>query len=146
MKRAGGLIFLKIAESLKYLSNDRKVARMEENRNISLSGTDKDSVITGKVKIAELHDFKGHPFKVEYDMKLFELSKSIEENGVLVPLIVRKNPYGVGYEIMSQKKDEKHLLKKNDPYLETREKEDEFCGRIEVFVVTNWETDMGKQN
>ena len=64
---------------------------MEENRNISLSGTDKDSVITGKVKIAELHDFKGHPFKVEYDMKLFELSKSIEENGVLVPLIVRKN-------------------------------------------------------
>ena len=91
MKRAGGLIFLKIAESLKYLSNDRKVARMEENRNISLSGTDKDSVITGKVKIAELHDFKGHPFKVEYDMKLFELSKSIEENGVLVPLIVRKN-------------------------------------------------------
>ncbi len=101
MKRAGGLIFLKIAESLKYLSNDRKVARMEENRNISLSGTDKDSVITRKVKIAELQDFKGHPFKVEYDMKLFELSKSIEENGVLVPLIVRKNPYGVGYKIIS---------------------------------------------
>ena len=91
MKRAGGLIFLKIAESLKYLSNDRKVARMEENRNI----------ITRKVKIAELQDFKGHPFKVEYDMKLFELSKSIEENGVLVPLIVRKNPYGVGYKIIS---------------------------------------------
>lgn len=34
-------------------------------------------------------------------MKLFELSKSIEENGVLVPLIVRENPYGIRYEIIS---------------------------------------------
>ena len=25
---------------------------------------------------------------------------------------------------------ERHLLKKDDPYLETREKEDEFCDRI----------------
>lgn len=74
---------------------------MEENKNISSQRTDKHSVITEKVKIADLHDFKGHPFKVEHDMKLFELSKSIEENGVLVPLIVRENPYGTGYEIIS---------------------------------------------
>ena len=44
--------------------------------------------------ISELHDFQGHPFKVEHDMQLFELSKSIEEKGVLVPLIVRPNPIG----------------------------------------------------
>ena len=74
---------------------------MEDNRNISSLRTDKHGVITGKVKIAELHDFKGHPFKVEHDMELFKLSKSIEENGVLVPLITRKNPSGCGYEVIS---------------------------------------------
>lgn len=34
-------------------------------------------------------------------MQLFELSKSIEEKGVLVPLIVRPNPDGDGYEIIA---------------------------------------------
>ena len=34
-------------------------------------------------------------------MQLFELSKSIEEKGVLVPLIVRPNPIGSGYEIVA---------------------------------------------
>ena len=34
-------------------------------------------------------------------MQLFELSKSIEEKGVLVPLIVRPNPIGAGYEIIA---------------------------------------------
>lgn len=74
---------------------------MEENRNISSLWTDKHGVIIGKVKIAELHDFTGHPFKVEHDMELFKLSKSVEEDGVLVPLIVRENPNGCGYEIIS---------------------------------------------
>lgn len=50
---------------------------MEESKNISSLGTDKHGVITGKVKIAELHDFKGHSFKVEHDMELFKLDKSI---------------------------------------------------------------------
>lgn len=53
------------------------------------------------VRISELHEFKGHPFKVENDNALFELMKSIEENGVLVPLIVRPNSNGKGYEIVS---------------------------------------------
>ena len=34
-------------------------------------------------------------------MQLFELSKSIEEKGVLVPLIIRANPIGSGYEIVA---------------------------------------------
>ena len=34
------------------------------------------------------------------DMQLFELMRSIEEKGVIVPLIVRDNPYGEGYEIV----------------------------------------------
>lgn len=56
---------------------------------------------TGTVKISELHEFKGHPFKVENDIQLFELMRSIEDKGVLVPLIVRSNPYGEGYEIIA---------------------------------------------
>ncbi|RDY27052.1 chromosome partitioning protein ParB, partial [Lachnotalea glycerini] len=34
-------------------------------------------------------------------MQLFELSRSIEEKGVLVPLIVRTNLHGEGYEIIA---------------------------------------------
>ena len=58
-------------------------------------------VKTETVQITELQDFKGHPFKVERDVALFELSKSIEDKGILVPLLVRKNPHGKGYEIIS---------------------------------------------
>ncbi|MDE7423651.1 MAG: ParB/RepB/Spo0J family partition protein [Lachnospiraceae bacterium] len=53
------------------------------------------------VKISELNVFRGYPFRVEHDRALVELSQSIEENGVLVPLILRKNPYGNGYDIIS---------------------------------------------
>lgn len=54
-----------------------------------------------KVSISELHDFKNHPFKVEKNMELCELMKSIEREGVLVPLLVRNNPVDNGYEIIS---------------------------------------------
>ena len=54
-----------------------------------------------KVRISELHDFEGHPFKVEHDMELFELMRSIEEKGILVPLLVRPNPKSSGYEIIA---------------------------------------------
>lgn len=53
------------------------------------------------VSISELHDFRNHPFKVEKNMELCELMRSIEKEGVLVPLLVRTNPYGDGYEIIS---------------------------------------------
>lgn len=58
-------------------------------------------VSLGNVKISDLHDFKEHPFHVVEDTALFELAKSIEDKGVLVPLIVRANPYGDGYEIIA---------------------------------------------
>lgn len=38
---------------------------------------------------------------MEQDIPLFELMRSIEDKGVLVPLIVRSNPYGDGYEIIA---------------------------------------------
>lgn len=65
------------------------------------SGIYDHDVQAGNVKISELHDFKGHPFKVERDMELFELTRSIEDKGVLVPLLVRANSYGSGYEILA---------------------------------------------
>lgn len=55
----------------------------------------------GMVKIEELHDFKGHPFKVERNQELFELRRSIEQEGILVPLLIRKNPNGEGYEVIA---------------------------------------------
>ena len=51
--------------------------------------------------ISELHDFKGHPFKVERNPELFELRQSIEKEGILIPLLIRKNPNGDGYEIIA---------------------------------------------
>ena len=53
------------------------------------------------VEINQLHDFKNHPFKVEVNTELCELMKSIEKEGVIVPLLIRTNPYGDGYEIIS---------------------------------------------
>ena len=53
------------------------------------------------VDINRLHDFKNHPFKVEMNTELCELMRSIEKEGVLVPLLVRTNPYGDGYEVIS---------------------------------------------
>ena len=74
---------------------------MEKAKAMCSFGTDEYGLQTGNVKISELHDFKGHPFKVEQDIQLFELMRSIEDKGVLVLLIVRSNPYGEGYEIIA---------------------------------------------
>ena len=69
---------------------------MEKTKVTCSFGNDEYGLQTGTVKISDLHDFKGHPFKVEQDIQLFELMRSIEDKGVLVPLIVRSNPYGDG--------------------------------------------------
>lgn len=72
-----------------------------ETKELYSLRNDLPSTQTIMVRPNELHTFKGHPFKVEYDTELYELMRSIEENGVLVPLIVRQNPYGSGYEIIA---------------------------------------------
>jgi len=74
---------------------------MKKSKEVCSLWINEQEVQTGNVKISELHEFKGHPFGVEHDMQLFELSRSIEEKGVLVPLIVRTNPDGEGYEIIA---------------------------------------------
>lgn len=74
---------------------------MKKSKELCSLWNNEQELQTGNVKISELHEFKEHPFRVEHDMQLFELSKSIDEKGILVPLIVRPNPDGEGYEIIA---------------------------------------------
>lgn len=53
-----------------------------------------------EIPLAELHPFRGHPFKVLDDEKMAETVESIKQYGVLVPAIARPDPNG-GYEIVS---------------------------------------------
>lgn len=63
-----------------------------------LLGVNNDMI--SEIDINKLHQFKDHPFSVVDNEKMFELAKSIENNGILSPLLVR--PLGNGeYEIIS---------------------------------------------
>lgn len=53
-----------------------------------------------EVELKDLYPYKQHPFLVNDDERLEELTKSITENGVLVPGIARMRPEG-GYELIS---------------------------------------------
>ena len=53
-----------------------------------------------EIAISELHDFKGHPFKVLDDEKMQETVESIKRFGVLTPGIVRPRAEG-GYEVIA---------------------------------------------
>ena len=52
------------------------------------------------VPLAELHDFKNHPFRVVDDEKMEETTESIRQYGVLVPGIARPRTGG-GYELIA---------------------------------------------
>jgi ParB family transcriptional regulator, chromosome partitioning protein len=69
----------------------------------SCSQQDHSAVVETDIKmvpIAVLHDFEGHPFKVENDMALFELMQSIEKEGVIVPALARPRAEGC-YELIA---------------------------------------------
>ena len=53
-----------------------------------------------QIPIAELHPFTNHPFKVLDDESMQRTVESVEQYGVLYPLIARPRPEG-GYEIIS---------------------------------------------
>ena len=52
------------------------------------------------IDISLIDDFEGHPFTVKDDESMEELARSIEENGILNPIIVRKKDGG-RYEIIA---------------------------------------------
>lgn len=54
-----------------------------------------------KIPINEIEDFKQHPFNVRFDEEMNSLIESIQENGILVPVLVRPNKNNDGYEMVS---------------------------------------------
>ena len=54
-----------------------------------------------QIPIGELFPFKDHPFKVLDDEFMQRTVESVEQYGVLAPLIARPRPDGDGYEIIS---------------------------------------------
>lgn len=53
-----------------------------------------------EIALEEISIFPNHPFKITMDEKMLELKESIEEYGVLMPVLVRPRPDG-GYEMVS---------------------------------------------
>lgn len=53
-----------------------------------------------EISVSECNAFRDNPFKVRDDMAMDMLIKSIEENGVMFPILVRPQ-VGIGYEIVS---------------------------------------------
>ena len=64
---------------------ERDDAKLERVRNIPL---------------AELHPFKGHPFKVQDNEEMQRMIESIRKVGAITPALARPLPYG-GYELIS---------------------------------------------
>ena len=54
-----------------------------------------------QIPIGELFPFKNHPFKILDDESMQRTVESVEQYGVLSPLIARPRPDGDGYEIIS---------------------------------------------
>lgn len=53
-----------------------------------------------EIEIDKIHPFDGHPFKVIDDEKMQDLIDSIQENGVLTPVLIRPDNHD-GYEMIS---------------------------------------------
>lgn len=52
-------------------------------------------------QIEQIHDFANHPFRVRHDEEMIKLIDSIQENGVLMPVLVRPDKDSDGYEMVS---------------------------------------------
>ena len=61
-----------------------------------------------KISLELIDDFNNHPFKVVKDESLKELADSINENGLLEPLVVRRKENG-RYEMLSGHRRKKAL-------------------------------------
>lgn len=54
-----------------------------------------------QLDISEIHDFENHPFRVEMDADMEKLMESVEKSGVMIPVLVRPDKHGNGYEMIS---------------------------------------------
>ena len=85
------------------MSKTGSAAKVKLNSFDDLFGTEKLQTGTEQVQeisLSELHEFKGHPFKVLDDEKMQETVESVREHGVLMPGIARSMKDG-GYEIIA---------------------------------------------
>ncbi|MGY6281077.1 ParB/RepB/Spo0J family partition protein [Faecalibacterium prausnitzii] len=85
MTKSGFNVSLKGADDIFSTEESRQEQRREQIQQIPL---------------AELHPFTNHPFKVLDDESMQRTVESVEQYGVLSPLIARPRPEG-GYEIIS---------------------------------------------
>lgn len=83
------------------MSKERSAAKVHINKFEELFDSSEVQADTvQEIAISELHDFKGHPFKVLNDEKMQETVESIKRFGVLTPGIVRPRAEG-GYEVIA---------------------------------------------
>lgn len=85
------------------MSKTGSAAKVKLNSFDNLFRTEKLQTGTEQVQeiaLSELHEFKGHPFKVLDDEKMQETVESIREHGVLMPGIARPMKDG-SYEIIA---------------------------------------------
>ena len=68
------------ASKIRLSSIDSLFGNTETSNDIDAT---KEQVI--EVPLADLHEFKGHPFRVQDDEKMEETVESVREHGVLVP-------------------------------------------------------------
>lgn len=54
-----------------------------------------------KINIDEISDFQNHPFHIGMDKDMANLIDSIDSNGLLIPVLVRPNKNGHGYEMIA---------------------------------------------
>ena len=54
-----------------------------------------------KIPINEISDFENHPFRVSMDEDMVKLIDSIQDNGLLMPVLVRPHKNGKGYEMVA---------------------------------------------
>ena len=53
------------------------------------------------IPIESISDFKNHPFHVSLDEDMVKLIDSIQDNGILMPALVRPKKDGEGYEMIA---------------------------------------------
>lgn len=87
------------ADKIKFRSFDDLFGEQEPKEvEKEAKGTVEDQVV--RMVLAELHPFKGHPFRVMEDEQMMEMVESVRQFGVLVPVIVRPDK-SEGYEIIA---------------------------------------------
>ena len=85
------------------MSKIGSAAKVKLNSFDDLFGTDQPQAGTEQVQeivLSELHEFKGHPFKVLDDEKMQDLVESVRINGVLTPVLLRMDD-NEEYEMVS---------------------------------------------